>query len=556
GRISPPRLGSPDTAVTFVLIVGLLGLPVVVVLAWVYQITPDGVRRTSIDDAVPPSGSGSYLVAASVLAVVLAAGWWIVWGRASADTANAVSASSNPRSVAVLPFRDQSPARDQAYLGEGLAEEILTALARVPDLRVVAAQSSFAMATATIDEIEQQLSVTHVLSGSVRTDDGSARISARLTEVITEEVAWQREFSLELSNVLEAQEQIARAVVDVMEIELGAVGADGLMGASTTNEVAHQEYLRGLRLWNRRSESDVLSAIEHFRNAVSLDPDYAAAWAGLAYAYLVLPEYSPDADVIRMREQSAAAAQRALEIDPDQTDALTAMGWGRMIHDYDWETAEDLIARSLSLDSTNVNALHWQSHVVSWQGRHDEAIALARKGVNQDPLSSIMRQNLVFILMEARLYEEALREAERIIADEPALEFRRTVWNINARLGRHAAAADALEVWITSRGVDLTTANELAREYRVAAADFASSGQASRLTRQLVERARLGLEIEGQLHASVGDAEATLNVLERGYRERAGARSLLSVRINPLYEFLLGNPRFEELVRQVGLSTP
>jgi hypothetical protein len=285
-----------------------------------------------------------------------------------------------------------------------------------------------------------------------------------------------------------------------------------------------------------------------------LDPGYAAAWAGLAYAYLVLPEYSPDADVVTVRERSAAAAARSLEIDPDQTDALTAMGWGRMIHDYEWEEAERLIARALDLDSSNVNALHWQSHVVSWKGRHDEAVALARKGVDLDPLSPIMRSNLGFILMEAREYEDALRELEAV---PPNFEFnRRTVWNINTRMGRFGPAAEALVSWMTQRGDASAIANELAEEFEVAASRFAASGEPGTFSPGLIDGARLGLTVEGQLYASVGDRDATLDVLERGYRERAGARSVLSLQINPLYGFLHGDPRFEELVRQVGVPGP
>lgn len=549
-----PRLGFPDTAVTFILIVALLGLPVILVLAWAYELTPDGLVRAAPGDAEGGGGRGSYLVAATVLAIVTIAGWWIVWGRAADRTDPPVAGSLTQRSVAVLPFRDLTPAGDQSLLGEGLAEEVFGALTRVPGLRVISPESSFSLATATIDEIQEQLGVTHVLTGTLRPDAGGLRISARLLEVGDGEAAWQRDFQSDRSTFLDAQEQIARAVVDVLEVELGPIGAGGLMNASTSNEVAHHEYLRGLRLWNRRSESDVLAAIEHFRDAVELDPEYAAAWAGLAYAHLVLPEYAPDADVVQARERSAEAAGRALEIDPDQTDALTAMGWGRMIHDYDWERAEDLIARALSLDSTNVNALHWQSHVVSWQGRHDEAVALARKGVDLDPLSPIMRSNLGFILMEARQYEDALREIEAVTSEFESAD--RTAWNIHTRVGRYAQAGEALARWMTWQGNDVTTASEMAAEFEVAATGFRNTGEPGNLTRSLVERARLGLEVEGQLYASAGNRDATLDILERGLRERAGARSVLSMRVNPLYDFLRGDPRFDELLRQVGLGTP
>jgi len=448
-----------------------------------------------------------------------------------------------------------SPSGDQRWFSEGLAEEILGALARVPDLRVVARQSSFALADAAIGEIGERLGVTHVLSGSVRTEGERARIGAQLTEVESQRALWSRDFRPELTSVLDAQEEIARAVVDALEVELGSIGETGLMMASTTNPLAHEDYLRGLQLWDRRSESDVLSAIEHFREAVQLDSTYAAAWAGLAYAYLVLPEYSPTADVERVRSQSESAAARALSLDPEQPDALTAMGWGRMIHHYDWQGAEELTGRSLTKDSTNVHALHWQSHVLSWQGHHAEALALARKAIDLDPLSSIMRENLAYILMEAREHDEALRQLERVLSQEPnRTSIYRTIWNVNTRMGRYETAAEALTTWLVGIGRDAAAATELAREFADAAARFGETGQPGTLSRALVDSLQPGLEITGQLYAAVGNQDATLEILEQAYRERAGARSLLSMKVNPLYDFLREDPRFQQLERQVGLE--
>ena len=492
----------------------------------------------------------------AAILVFSAAGLWLYSQRKIADSPQThLDTVVTTKSIAVLPFRDMSPSSDQAWFGEGLAEEILGALTRIPDLRVVARQSSFALVDATIGEIETRLGVTHVLSGSVRREGSRARIRAQLTQVGTQGVIWSRNFQPELSSVLDAQEEIARAVVEALEVEVGSIGNTGIMPASTANPLAYEHYLRGLQFWNRRSEADILSAIEHFRQAVGLDSSYAAAWAGLAYGYLVLPEYSPTADVQRVRDQSAVAAQKALEIDPDQPDALTAMGWGRMIYHYDWQGAEALIARALALDSTNVNALHWQSHVSSWQGRPAEAVALARKAVKLEPLSSIIRQNLAFILMEAREYDAALREVDRVLSMESSFNVSiRSIWNIHTRMGRYEKAGEALETWLVQTGRDAVAAAELAREFSVAAARFGSTGQAGTLSRKLVDRLQPGVEVAGQLYAAVGDRETTLELLEQAARERAGARNLLSIKVNPLYNFLRDDPRFRDLMRQVGLD--
>lgn len=548
-----PRLGSSESVVTSIVIVALLGFPVAVTIAWLYELTPEGLVRTSRSDA--GSRSPPYAVGMGALVFVVAIGAWLVQGRSFASSASREVVTAAGRSLAVLPFEDMSSTGDQGWFGEGLAEEVLAALARVPNLRVVARQSSFSLRGATLPEIAEQLGVTHVLSGSVRIEGTRARIRAQLTEIKSQAGVWSRSFQPDLTNILDAQEEIARAVVDALEVELGEIGTTSIMSESTRDPIAYEHYLRGLRLWNRRSEADILSAIDHFQMAVGADPEYAAAWAGLAYAHLVLPEYSPTANVQLARDRSAEAATRALAIDPEQPDALTAKGWGRMIHHYDWEGAEDLIARALELDSTNVNALHWQSHVVSWRGRQLEAVQLARRAADLDPLSPIIGTNLAFLLMEARDYDGALREAERVLASDPTYESGlRVVWDVNTRAGRFDAAATALQAWLIVRGGDAIAAGELAAVFATAAADFRENGRSRTLPRELVDRLQPGLYVGAQLFASVGDRTATLEMLEQAFRERAGARSLLSIRVNPHYDFLSDDPAFLDLVDRVGLG--
>lgn len=557
GDLVLPRLGFSEQAVTILLFAAMLGFPLAIVLAWAYDVTTEGIVPESATARVGGSSKVAPFAASAVTAVIVGGiGWWLLAGRATSPALGRdISVMGEIKSVAVLPLRDLSQAGDQEWLGQGLAEEIIGALSRVPDLHVVARQSSFALSDQTIAEIGERLAVTHVLSGSVSTRGNSARITARLVEVAGERIIWTRDFQPELGRVRDAQELIARAVVSSLELELGTISGSGLMSASTTDPVAHENYLRGLQLWDRRSGPEILSAIAHFRRAVDIDSAYAAAWAGLSYAYLVLPEYSPTADVGHVREQSAVAAAQALEIDAEQTDALTAMGWGRMVHEYDWDRAEGLIGQALTLDSTNVNALHWQSHVISWQGRPTQALALARAATSLDPLSSIMRANMAYILMEAREYEDALREVEQILGLEPNFDASyRIMWNINTRMGRIPEASQALETWMTRTGRDAGAARELAAEFARAAEDFRQTGRSNQLSKDLLGRLQLGLAIEGQLHASVGDVENTLAVLQQAYRERAGARSLLSVRVNPLYDFIREEERFLELVRRIGLG--
>ncbi|MGW8281767.1 MAG: hypothetical protein ACWGON_00585, partial [Gemmatimonadota bacterium] len=266
-----PRLGVADSVINVLLALALVGFPLAVGFSWFYDVTPDGVSRT---DPLPPGPQKGmrvpYPAAAASLLVVAGIGWWLGSGRFTPREQYSAVPRTENRSLAVLPFRDMSPSGDQQWFGEGLAEEILGALARVPDLRVVARESSFALEGATIGEIGEQLGVTHVLSGSVRTEGERVRIRAQLTEVAGEVGVWSRDFQPGLASVLDAQEEIARAVVDALEVELAELGGVAIMSASTSNPIAYENYLRALRLWNRRSEPDILLAIDHLGQAVAL----------------------------------------------------------------------------------------------------------------------------------------------------------------------------------------------------------------------------------------------------------------------------------------------
>lgn len=288
------HFGWPGWIHQSIIALAAVGLPIVLVLAWYHG--EKGRQRVS----------GPELLMLAALLVLAGVAIGFVRGRAGGDIASQSVASTDTNvvsdagssgrdaipsvavkgsegtAVAVLPFRDSSPAGDQAWLGEGLAEEIHGGLTRVPHLHVVALQSSFALADATIGEIGERFGVTHVLSGSVRTEGNRATIRAALTAVDGQRVLWSREFRPALSSVLDTQEEIARAVVEALEVELGPVDQSRIIRASTSDPRAHEHYLRGLQQWDRRSEPDVLSAIDHFRQAVRLDSTYAAAWAGLA----------------------------------------------------------------------------------------------------------------------------------------------------------------------------------------------------------------------------------------------------------------------------------
>ena len=251
------------------------------------------------------------------------------------------------------------------------------------------------------------------------------------------------------------------------------------------------------------------------------------------------------------QEKSEAAANRALELDPELPEVLCSMGWNRLIHYYDWEESEALLRRALDVQSNNTCALHWLSHVLSWQGHHTDAIGSARKAAELDPLSMLMRMNLSYILMDAGDFDASIEVAEAAFEKEPDYpELRGNLWLTYLRAGEPEKGAETVVEWAVLTGRDVDAVREVGEAF----IRFGRSGEGQALSDELLERVEFGSEDLGQVYAFVGDGERALGALERAYEERSGSRSVLSMRLNPGYDFIRDDPRFVELMRRVGLK--
>ena len=227
------------------------------------------------------------------------------------------------------------------------------------------------------------------------------------------------------------------------------------------------------------------------------------------------------------------------------------MGWNRLIHYYDWEGAEALLRRALEVQSNNTGALHWLSHVLSWQGRHDEAIAQARRALEVDPHSRLMGMNLSYILLDAGDFEASIELAQDNLRRHPnQFEQYGNLWLTYLRAGRQEDAAGTLLRWASLTGRDA----EAAREVGEAFIRYGQTGEPQRLPRELVDRVEFGSEDRGQVYAFMGDGERALDALEQAYEERSGSRSVLSMKLNPGYDFIRDDPRFVALLERVGLA--
>lgn len=409
-----PALYLPEMLVTGIVVVLIAGFPVALVLAWIFDIEPGGVQRTENLVEAPavtavPRRLG-YLVLLSIATAML--GGFFYWRVDTADV---------PRdSIAVLPFINLSADPSTDYFSDGISEELLNLLAKVPGLNVAARTSSFAYKGRDVDvrEVARKLGVVTVLEGSVRwsQDQGRVRITAQLIDAETGYHLFSESYDRDLKDIFALQDEIALAIVDKLRVELAQNDTPAaVVGAvpPTASVEAYTLYLRGRALWKKRGEDEVRESIELFQAALARDPGFARAYSNLAAAYVVLPMYlhePPEGFLGQARE----AALMALTLDSSLAEAHAVQALIAQIH-RDWSEAETGFFFATGLDPSDSTTHHWYSRHLAAVGRLDAALEEARTAAALDETSAVIHANLAMRLEGAGLHAEAEAAAARAV---------------------------------------------------------------------------------------------------------------------------------------------
>lgn len=461
----------PQAFLTTATIGALIGFPVALALAWAYERTPQGVVRTpdprpnEIEEIVaqPRGRRWPVGIAAAVgTALLLLSAWWAL-GRPEAPG----SERGDYTSIAVLPFENMSGHAEDAYFADGLSEELLNALTRVPGLRVAGRTSSFALRDSNLDlkTIADTLGVETVLEGSVRRSGGRVRVTAQLIEAEDGFHLWSQDWERELTadNVFEIQDEIAGAVALAMATgeEPTGVGhasqgrASDLVPASvrTSDLDAYELYLAGRHHWATRTPQGLAEAVRLFEEALERDSLYAPAWVGLSAAYNALPwytDYSPE----EAAERSKSAAERALQLDPGNAEAMYTLASTVFEYDLGWEEAARLFERAIELDPAYPQGLTWYCWFLSGMGRWEEAIPWCARAVELDPLRVHSLTQLGEILMVSGRYEDALRPISQALALQPEFPYGSMLMTLGlAALGRLDEAEESLRLYARDSGI-------------------------------------------------------------------------------------------------------
>jgi TolB-like protein len=393
-----PFFEVPNWAVRLVVLLLILGFPAALIFSWAFEITPEGIKRES---EIDPNKSiarktGRKLVAATAVLAVIAAGLFVFQlvrpkPAASGDAATTTSGSVIPRkSIAILPFSDLSPNHDQESFSDGMAEEILNALAHIKDLKVVGRASSFYYKgkNVSLKQIASELGVANVLEGSVRKQGEQVRITSALSRAADGLQVWSKNYNGTLANIFDLQESFARDIAGELNVVLADPSEARLVEKPTDNAQAYALFIEAQTLVSRRIGDSLPRAIALLEEATRLDPTFARAWAKLAVALAVAPQYTV-ADWPTNWAAAEPAARRAIALDPKSAEAYAALGY----IDFSRRRYRDMVEpaqRALAIDPDDVTANFWMANQLAATGRTAEAEAVNDRALKTDPGNALV----------------------------------------------------------------------------------------------------------------------------------------------------------------------
>jgi TolB-like protein/DNA-binding winged helix-turn-helix (wHTH) protein/Tfp pilus assembly protein PilF len=478
-----------------------------------------------------------------ILSLLILSGW-LLRSRGRAPT--------EIRSLAVLPLENLSGDASQNYFADGMTDELITDLAQISALRVISRTSVMAYkgARKPLPQIARELNVDAVVEGTVLRSGDQVRITAQLIEASTDKHLWSQSYEGELRDSLALQSRVATAVADQIRISLTPQEQAALKNVKVVNPEAYESYLKGRYFWNKRTGDGLKAALAYFQQAIEEDPKYAQAYSGLADTYALLGDWQYA--VMTPKEafpKAKAAAIKALELDSTLGEAHNSLAFVLDAFDWDLDAAGKEFRRAIELNPGYATAHHWYAWHLSLLGRFDEAIAEMRKAENLDPLSLIINADVAELLVIAHHYDESMAQSRKTIEMDPnfALAHNQLA---QAYLQKHmySEAVAELQQAIRLSGNSPTCIANLARAYVASG----KRSEAIKLLNDLKKRSISGYSNGSEIatiYASLGDTDQAMNWLEKAYEERFNPGVLL----RPGFDPLRSDPRFQDLLRRVGL---
>ena len=554
-----PVFDIPNWVIRLFVLLIVIGLPIALIIAWAFEVTPEGIKRTEAADAAGQRSRGVAWIYVVLSGAALSVGLFFVGrytaGHATARLAseelrpnkrNEVATAGPDKSIAVLPLINESGDPKDEYFSDGLSEELIAALAQISGLKVIGRSSSFRFKDRKEEPraIGEKLGVSTLLDGTVRKQGDRVRIVAELVNAADGIQLWTQTFDRQLKDIFAVQEEIARAVAESLKVTL--LGTQENPSQIATNNVeAHNAFLQGHFHFLRRNVDDYRKAISFFDRAIELDPNYALAYAERAEAWTMIGDLTGQRPTAFPKARNDA--ERAVAIAPGLAEARAALGWVRFFGE--WKFADGLseLKRAKELSPTNPTANDLLARVIVYLGRIDEAERQAREAVELDPLSVSTQFNLARVLLIAGKLDQADAAARKVAELQPSSSSSHR-WQVLVAVqrgdGETALREAQLEPDEGFRSFELALAYHILGDRKEADAALAD----------LIAHARDGFAYQiAQIYAVRGEADKAFEWLQISFDDHDGGTLGLSV--DPLLRGLRDDPRYKNLVAKLGLPT-
>jgi len=554
-----PVFDVPNWIIRLIVLLIIIGFPIALILAWMFELTPQGIKRTEDVDLVaaaqqPKKRTWIFVV---IIGALVSIGLFFL-GRYSAfngaprqdaSAARTEAATVSNKSIAVLPFDNLSRDPDNAYFCEGVQDEILTRLAKVADLKVISRTSTqhFKSAPEDLGEIAKKLGVMHILEGSVQKAGDQVRVNVQLVNALNDAHLWAETYDRRLIDIFSVESEIAKAIVESLQAKLTRSEQSSIAKAPTADPEAYELYLKGRFFWNKRSGVDLRKAIDYFNQAVAKDPNYALAYAGLADSYMLLPNYGGTS----ARESIAparSAITKALALDDSLAEAHASLGLLDTL-ELRLERAVGDFERAIELKPNYATAHHWLMLGQLSLGRFDQAIAEGKRAIELDPLSLIINADYAWAYACAHRFDEAEKQARKTLEIDP--RFFLAHYYLGGILQRKGRLDEAIPEF--QKSVEL---NDDAYSIAMLGQAYARNGQkdeAQKILSRLTDEAKsryVAPYASAVLYLGLGDKERALAELERAY-QTGDNNYLFVLKVDPMTDELRGDPRFEALVQKI-----
>jgi len=554
-----PAFDAPPWVMKIFIMVIIFGFPVALIFSWAFEITPEGIK---LESEIEPSRSikgrtGRKIVAMTIALAVVAAGLFVYqFVRSRSFTPTPLITN---KSIAVLPFDNLSRDPDNAFFVEGVQDEILTRLAKVGELKVIARTSTqrFKSAPDDLREIAKQLGVMNILEGSVQKVNDQVRVNVQLINALTNAHLWAEIYDRKLTDIFAVESDIAKTIADTLQAKLTGSEKIAITTKPTENPEAHELYLKGRYFWNRRTAENLAKAADYFQQAIGKDPKYGLAYSGLADCHVLLPAYPGLGNTPRDELPKALeAARKAVELDDTLAEAHTSLARA-LASNLQLAAATSEFNRAIEFNPNYATAHQWFGECLQSQGQLEEALAELKRAQELDPLSLVISSLYGFALDTVGKSNEAIAQLRKTIEIDP--NFGNAHGLLGIVLEHNGQLKEAIAEYEKNNSLheDAISLAQLAGAYflvgRITEAQHLWDKLKALSDQQYVPAYSMAVA-----QSSFGNKDESIRLLEKSYEDHAPFDSqdlgwiLVDHRLDPLRS----NPRFKKLIARIFSGEP